>query len=175
MATTLGDPDDDYEQKLARIDAEIAHIKARDAAAARERRNIAARIQAAQFQRDLLAHAHAQARADAEGSRRRPPRRVYLMGDFVQHRTVSVAAGKEAAARNPSWPGRLVGLLQVIAMVLPVDSRDRYFEEWHGEFYDLRAEGASWWRCVGYVAGIMFGAVPALTVTLRRGDRRAVD
>src|SRR3954454_2987060 len=66
-----------YDDDLARIDASIADLKIRDMAAAKERTQIAARIQAAQFQRDILAHANQQAKAKKATKprrvRRRPP------------------------------------------------------------------------------------------------------
>ncbi len=64
---------DGYDEELARIEASIADLKIRDMAAAKERTNIAAKIQAAQFQRDILAHANQQAKAKrARRVRRRP-------------------------------------------------------------------------------------------------------
>src|SRR3954470_9233814 len=69
-----GQPDG-YDEELARIEASIADMKIRDMAAAKERTQIAAKIQAAQFQRDILAHANQQRRkaAKAQKVRRRPP------------------------------------------------------------------------------------------------------
>ena len=52
-----------YDDDLARIDASIAELKVRDMAAAKERTQIASKIQAAQFQRDILAHANTQKKA----------------------------------------------------------------------------------------------------------------
>lgn len=71
-------PDDSYDDELARIDASIAELKIQDMAAAKERTNIASKIQAAQFQRDILAHANQQrkraaAAKSARRVRRRPP------------------------------------------------------------------------------------------------------
>jgi hypothetical protein len=48
---------DSYEEELARIDASIAELKIKDMAAASERSTIASQLQAAKFQRDILAHA----------------------------------------------------------------------------------------------------------------------
>ena len=64
-----------YDDELARIDASIAELKIRDMAAASERSTIASKIQAAQFQRDILAHAQQQkAKKTAKPRRvRRPP------------------------------------------------------------------------------------------------------
>jgi hypothetical protein len=66
---------DSYDEELARIEASIAELKIRDMAAAKERTNIAAKIQAAQFQRDILSHANQQAKAKkaARTKRRRRP------------------------------------------------------------------------------------------------------
>ena len=69
------DEPDSYDDELARIDASIADLKIRDMAAAKERTTIAAKIQAAQFQRDILAHANQQRKkaATARKDRRNPP------------------------------------------------------------------------------------------------------
>src|SRR3954452_4638935 len=63
-----------YDDDLARIDASIADLKIRDMAAAKERTQIAGKIQAAQFQRDILAHANKKKRAakTTRKVRRRP-------------------------------------------------------------------------------------------------------
>ncbi|MEU4218577.1 SCO7613 C-terminal domain-containing membrane protein [Actinoplanes sp. NPDC026623] len=65
---------DGYDEELARIDASIADLKIRDMAAAKERTQIAGKIQAAQFQRDILAHANKKKRATktTRKVRRRP-------------------------------------------------------------------------------------------------------
>ncbi|GID26630.1 SCO7613 C-terminal domain-containing membrane protein [Paractinoplanes brasiliensis] len=68
-----GQPDG-YDDELARIEASIADLKIRDMEAAKERTQIAAKIQAAQFQRDILAHANQQKKA-AKAKARRPRRR----------------------------------------------------------------------------------------------------
>ncbi|GAB2598662.1 hypothetical protein Aab01nite_74770 [Paractinoplanes abujensis] len=65
-----GQPDG-YDDELARIEASIADLKIRDMAAAKERTQIAAKIQAAQFQRDILAHANQQKKT----AKTRRPRR----------------------------------------------------------------------------------------------------
>ena len=69
---------DSYDEELARIEASIAELKIKDMAAAKERTTIASKIQAAQFQRDILAHANAQKKAKAAKPRRvrrpQPPR-----------------------------------------------------------------------------------------------------
>ncbi|MFI1990116.1 SCO7613 C-terminal domain-containing membrane protein [Actinoplanes sp. NPDC020271] len=50
----------DYGEQLARIDASIAALKQQDMEAASTRTKIASKIQAAQFQKDILAHAQKQ-------------------------------------------------------------------------------------------------------------------
>jgi hypothetical protein len=66
-----------YDEDLARIEASIADLKIRDMEAAKERTQIAAKIQAAQFQRDILAHAKQQKAKKQTRTRRtgvrRPP------------------------------------------------------------------------------------------------------
>ncbi|GAA0488513.1 hypothetical protein Ade02nite_72400 [Paractinoplanes deccanensis] len=66
---------DSYDDELARIEASIADLKIRDMAAAKERSQIAAKIQAAQFQRDILAHANQQKKAKKAAKPRRVRRR----------------------------------------------------------------------------------------------------
>ncbi|RZU52159.1 hypothetical protein EV385_4003 [Krasilnikovia cinnamomea] len=70
-----GQQPDSYDEELARIDASIAELKIRDMAAAKERTQLAAKLQAAQFQRDILAHANTQKAKKAarrQRLRRRP-------------------------------------------------------------------------------------------------------
>ncbi|GIJ19660.1 SCO7613 C-terminal domain-containing membrane protein [Micromonospora lutea] len=71
-----------WSEHLADIDRSIAEIKAREAAIAREQRQLAAKMQAALFQRDILSHAGSQgderlrqATRPRRVLRRRPPRR----------------------------------------------------------------------------------------------------
>ncbi|MFF5177531.1 SCO7613 C-terminal domain-containing membrane protein [Micromonospora sp. NPDC000316] len=68
-----------WAEHLANIERSIAEMKARDAAIAREQRQIAAKMQAALFQRDILAHAGEerlkQATRPRRVLRRRPGRR----------------------------------------------------------------------------------------------------
>ncbi|WP_250028386.1 SCO7613 C-terminal domain-containing membrane protein [Paractinoplanes maris] len=66
---------DSYDDELARIEASIADLKIRDMAAAKERTQIAAKIQAAQFQRDILAHANTKKKATRNPKTRRVRRR----------------------------------------------------------------------------------------------------
>ena len=73
-AVAQAEQPDSYDDELARIDASIADLKIRDMAAAKERTQIASKIQAAQFQRDILAHANQQKAKKAKARRvRRPP------------------------------------------------------------------------------------------------------
>jgi hypothetical protein len=67
------DEPDSYDEELARIDASIADLKIRDMAAAKERTQIASKIQAAQFQRDILAHANQQKSKKPRRVRRQTP------------------------------------------------------------------------------------------------------
>ncbi|MEV4639143.1 hypothetical protein AB0J80_17490 [Actinoplanes sp. NPDC049548] len=76
---------DSYDEELARIDASIAELKIRDMAAAKERTTIASKIQAAQFQRDILAHANQQRKRAAKPVRK------------VRRRPAEAAEGR------PSW------------------------------------------------------------------------
>src|SRR3954462_13651151 len=62
-AVAQAEQPDSYDDELSRIDASIAELKIRDMAAAKERTQIASKIQAAQFQRDILAHANQQQKA----------------------------------------------------------------------------------------------------------------
>lgn len=71
------DQPDSYDDELTRIDASIAELKVRDMAAAKERTQIASKIQAAQFQRDILAHANTQKKAKKTAKRQRPRRTDY--------------------------------------------------------------------------------------------------
>ncbi|HYN96661.1 MAG TPA: hypothetical protein VES42_22700, partial [Pilimelia sp.] len=67
------------------------------------------------------------------------------------------------------------GLLGRAAGVLYGDVGTRYAEEWRGELYDLRAEGARWWQRAGYVIGVLLWAAPVVAVTSRLSRARAVD
>ena len=64
------DEPDHLEEQLARIDASIADLKIRDMQAATERTQIASKLQAAKFQRDILAHAQKQKEEKGAKSRR---------------------------------------------------------------------------------------------------------
>ncbi|BBH66207.1 hypothetical protein ACTI_28920 [Actinoplanes sp. OR16] len=69
----------DYADDLARIDASIAELKVKDMQAAAERTKIASKIQAAQFQRDILSHAQ---KAKGTKSKRTTRRKPAAGGDF---------------------------------------------------------------------------------------------
>src|SRR4029453_13241763 len=71
-AVAQADEPDSYDDELARIDASIADLKIRDMAAAKERTQIASKIQAAQFQRDIWRHANKQAKKTKPRRVRRP-------------------------------------------------------------------------------------------------------
>jgi hypothetical protein len=70
----------DYADDLARIDASIAELKVKDMQAASERTKIASKIQAAQFQRDILSHA--QKTKGAKSNKRSARRKPAGEGDF---------------------------------------------------------------------------------------------
>ncbi|HET6479298.1 MAG TPA: hypothetical protein VFG35_04535 [Actinoplanes sp.] len=69
------DQPDGYDEELSRIEASIADLKIRDMAAAKERTQIAAKIQAAQFQRDILSHANTSKKKASKTSKSRRTRR----------------------------------------------------------------------------------------------------
>ncbi|BEL09801.1 hypothetical protein Q0Z83_079920 [Actinoplanes sichuanensis] len=69
------DEPDHVDEQLARIDASISDLKIRDMQAAAERTKIASKLQAALFQRDILAHAQKQQRAKGTKTRRTAARR----------------------------------------------------------------------------------------------------
>lgn len=120
-----------YDDELARVEAEIARLRAKDVAADKERMDLEAKIQAAQFQRDILAHANRQSRVNRQSA----------------GRAAALTRVVDAAFGPPRWG--LGSLLRLIIMLLPAGTRDRYLEEWRGELYDLRADGAPWpltWR-----------------------------
>ncbi|MFI2577463.1 hypothetical protein ACH5AJ_35320 [Streptomyces rochei] len=64
-------------------------------------------------------------------------------------------------------------LMRGAAGLLPGWAACRYREEWAGELYDLRAEGAPWWRRAGYILGILLFSAPRLAVGLRLGGERS--
>ena len=97
---------DSYDEELARIDASIADLKIRDMAAAKERTQIAAKLQAAQFQRDILAHANAQRKPKA--TRRRVRRALDRPADqpVTDEAAARPGAGQPPPSRSeqpPSW------------------------------------------------------------------------
>jgi hypothetical protein len=87
-----------YDDDLARIDASIADLKKRDIAAAKERTQIAAKIQAAQFQRDILSHANTQQKA-----KRTKPRRGRRPAD---DESPSLPGGRARSDAPPPLSGR---------------------------------------------------------------------
>jgi hypothetical protein len=111
---------DGYDDDLARIEASIAELKIRDMAAAKERTTIASKIQAAQFQRDILAHANAQKAKKATKPRRvrrpaaeEPPPSTAgrptasgprsAAGARPAARAQQAASARPAAGQRPSW------------------------------------------------------------------------
>ncbi|GIJ77962.1 hypothetical protein SAMN05443287_105321 [Micromonospora phaseoli] len=91
---------------LAEIERSIAEIKAREAAIASEQRQLAAKMQAAIFQRDILSHAGnagderlKQATRPRRVLRRRPPRRPSSEG--------AATAPREPSADNAAPPPRV--------------------------------------------------------------------
>ncbi|MEU7617255.1 hypothetical protein AB0B27_14345 [Micromonospora rifamycinica] len=80
-------------------------------------------------------------------------------------------AGERNAGPRPGSGGAV--LLRGAAGLLPGWAASRYREEWVGELYDLRAEGAPWWRRAGYLLGILLCSVPRLAVGLRLGGERS--
>ncbi|GIM89288.1 SCO7613 C-terminal domain-containing membrane protein [Paractinoplanes toevensis] len=101
---------DSYDEELARIEASIAELKIRDMAAAKERTNIAAKIQAAQFQRDILSHANQQAKAKkaARTKRRRRPAEEFSAPPPSGRVTAETPPppGRFTAEAPPPPPGR---------------------------------------------------------------------
>jgi hypothetical protein len=87
------------------------------------------------------------------------------------------AAVLDRVAQRLGTAGRSTasGLLRGAARPLPGAAQARYLEEWRGELYDLRGEGARWWRRAGYVAQVLLFTAPVLAVTLRLSARKAVD
>ncbi|WP_045746550.1 SCO7613 C-terminal domain-containing membrane protein [Actinoplanes rectilineatus] len=96
--------DPDYADELARIDASIAALKVEDMSAANQRTQIASKIQAAQFQRDILAHAQkAKGAKSKRSTRRRPP----APGDFPPPPPPGARAESPAAeTERPERPER---------------------------------------------------------------------
>ena len=121
------DEPDSYADELARIDASIADMKIRDMAAAKERTTIASKIQAAQFQRDILAHANQQKAKKATKTRRvrrqQPPGDTPPPGD--PSRTARRPQGQPMPPRPPQrepgrrGAGRSVGGGSSTSMVTP--------------------------------------------------------
>ena len=91
---------DSYDDELARIDASIADLKIRDMAAAKERTQIASKIQAAQFQRDILAHANQQKAKKAKARRHDGPSRPPTRSHRLPHPAFAAATRAEGP---PDW------------------------------------------------------------------------
>ena len=106
---------DSYDDELARIDASIADLKIRDMAAAKERTQIASKIQAAQFQRDILAHANSKKKAKKTAKRQRPRRTDYgppahTAGPPPEWSAPGTpATGPQGGLRQPAHVGRIRG------------------------------------------------------------------
>ncbi|MEV4706547.1 SCO7613 C-terminal domain-containing membrane protein [Actinoplanes sp. NPDC049316] len=111
---------DSYDEELARIEASIAELKIRDMEAAKERTTIASKIQAAQFQRDILAHANQQRkRAAAKAAAGRRLRRRTAEGAAAAG-AADTAAGLAGSARRPApTPGQPVGARTAAAAGAP--------------------------------------------------------
>ncbi|UQU63954.1 hypothetical protein COUCH_34085 [Couchioplanes caeruleus] len=108
---------DSYDEELARIEASIAELKIRDLAAAKERTNIASKIQAAQFQRDILAHANQQRkRAAAKAASRRI--RLRTPG-AAQTSGAPAATGSPVATGSPMASGSPVATGSPVAAGAP--------------------------------------------------------
>jgi hypothetical protein len=96
---------DSYDDELSRIDASIADLKIRDMAAANERSQIASKLQAALFQRDILAHANEQRKKGAKPRKvRRPAGAEPTSPAASGRRTASPPAGESPLPPPSSEP-----------------------------------------------------------------------
>ncbi|MFJ8691075.1 hypothetical protein [Micromonospora wenchangensis] len=96
-----------------------------------------------------------------------------LGGSFVSliaSLVILKGGGERNAGLRPESGGAV--LLRGAAGLLPGWAACRYREEWAGELYDLRAEGAPWWTRVGYLLGVLLCAL-RLAVGLRLGGERS--
>jgi len=84
--------------------------------------------------------------------------------------TITNGGGIPRAAVRRGGPG----LLNLAAGLLPGTAGPRYREEWLGELYDLRADGAPWRSRAHYVLGVLCAA-PRLAISMRLHPTRAVD
>ncbi|MGC5052685.1 SCO7613 C-terminal domain-containing membrane protein [Micromonospora sp. DT48] len=87
---------------LAEIDRSIAEIKAREAAIAREQRQLAAKMQAALFQRDILSHAGNE--GDERLRQAARPRRVLRRRPLRRPTSVGASSPDDGAAPPPRVP-----------------------------------------------------------------------
>lgn len=147
-----------YDEELSRIDASIADLKNREIQYAAERSQLEAKIQAAKLQRDILAHDNSKMTA-RKLSKKRKKKKVKRPRARAEERKLN----------------GLFGLIHLMSALLPSNLRGRYIEEWRGELYDMRMEGAPWRNCVIQVVVIALQAVPRLAVTLRQAVRKTVD
>lgn len=88
------------------------------------------------------------------------------------HLEIKLYVRKPLVRRMGLDMGRALGFA---TRLLPPAHAERYAEEWRSELYDLRAEGARWYKCASFVAGVLTCAVPKMAVILRLGRRRAVE
>ena len=93
-----------------------------------------------------------------------------VIGAFIS----AISLGLTIKNRSESGLTMRAGVLRAAAAALPHAMRDRYVEEWRGELYDLRAEGARWWRRVAHLLGLVRGCA-RLAVIARRDQQKAVD
>lgn len=91
---------DRWAEDLARIERAIAEMKIREAAIANEQKNIAAQMQAALFQRDILTHASEQRRKQAT-----KPRRVLRRRPGRRPPTAAPGAAPPRVPRQPRGGG----------------------------------------------------------------------
>ncbi|MBO4161373.1 hypothetical protein [Micromonospora antibiotica] len=96
---------------------------------------------------------------------------VAAVGGLAAFVAVLNVADELNAGARPGSGGTV--LLRGAAGLLPGWAVCRYREEWAGELYDLRAEGAPWWRRAGYILGILLFSAPRLAVGLRLGGERS--
>ncbi|TDC35187.1 hypothetical protein, partial [Micromonospora sp. KC213] len=89
-----------WREHLAEVERSIAELKARDAAIAAEQRQIAAKMQAALFQRDILAHAGEERIKQAAR-----PRRVLRRKPGRRPPTAATGAPPRVPRQGPAAPG----------------------------------------------------------------------
>lgn len=88
----------------------------------------------------------------------------------------AVARCRLQKERRPRPRGRatfdVAAINGAAGLLLPKQAAARYREEWHGELYDLRMSGASWWSRASFIVAILGRTVPTLAVVLRQGRPR---